>query len=48
MLEIFFLIPTIILIAGMCASYTKMRKKLEDDVEWEKNKDKYKYKDWRY
>ena len=48
MLEIFFLIPTIILITGMCMSYIKMRKKLEDDVEWGKNKDKYKYKDWRY
>jgi len=48
MLEILFLIPTIILITGMCMSYTKMRKKLEADVEWEENKDKYKYKDWRY
>jgi hypothetical protein len=48
MLDLLCLFPTIILIAVMYISYTKMRKKLENDIEWEKNKDKYKYKDWRY
>ena len=46
-MEIVFLLPTVFVLA-LIAGYHRMRKTEDCNVDWEKNKDKYKYKDWRY
>ena len=46
-MEILFLLPTVFVL-GIAAMYHRNRAKTEREVEWKKNKDKYKYKNWRY
>lgn len=46
-MEIIFLLPTLFVLL-LVAVYNRNRKQAERDVEWKNNKDKYKYKDWRY
>ena len=46
-MEIVFLLPTVFVLF-LVAAYHRNRKQAEQEVDWEKNKDKYKYKDWRY
>ena len=45
-MEIVFLLPTVFVFA-MIALYYHGRRKMEREVDWEKNKDKYKYKGYR-
>jgi len=45
--ELLFLLPAVFVLF-LIATYHRSRKKAEQEVDWEKNKDKYKYKDWRY
>ena len=46
-MEIVFLLPTVFVLF-LIAVYYRSRKKVEREVAWEKNKDKYKYKGYRY
>ena len=46
-MEIVFLLPAVFVFA-LVAVYHRGLRKAEREVDWEKNKDKYKYKDWRY
>ena len=46
-MEIVFLLPTVFVLF-LIAVYHRSRRKVEQEVDWAKNKDKYKYKDWRY
>jgi len=46
-MEIVFLLPTAFVLF-LIAVYHQSRKKIEQEVDWEKNKDKYKYKGYRY
>lgn len=46
-MEFLFLLPTIAVLF-LAALYHRNRRRAERQVEWEKNKDNYKYKDWRY
>ena len=41
-----FILP-IIFVLVVVATYRKIRKKKLEELEWEKNKDKYKYKGYR-
>jgi len=46
-MEIVFLLPTVFVLV-LIAVYHLSRRKIEQEVDWEKNKDKYKYKGYRY
>jgi hypothetical protein len=46
-MEIVFLLPTAFVFV-LIAIYHHGRKQAAREVEWEKNKDKYKYKGYRY
>jgi len=45
-MEIVFLLPTVFVLV-LIAVY-RIHRKMEQEVDWEKNKDKYKYKGYRY
>ena len=45
-MEIIFLLPTVFVLF-LIAVYYQSRKIVEREVDWEKNKDKYKYKGYR-
>jgi len=46
-MEIIFLLPTVFVLA-LIALYLKIGKREDCNVDWENNKDKYKYKGYRY
>ena len=46
-MEIVFLLPTVFVLV-LIAVYCRIGRKMEQEVDWEKNKDKYKYKGYRY
>ena len=46
-MEIVFLLPTVFVLA-LVAVYHRSRRNTEREVDWENNKDKYKYKGYRY
>ena len=46
-MEIVFLLPTVFVLV-LIAVYHRIHRKMEQEVDWEKNKDKYKYKGYRY
>ena len=46
-MEILFLLPTVFVLF-LVAAYHRSRNQAEREVDWEKNKDKYKYKGYRY
>jgi len=46
-MEIVFLLPTVFVLF-LVAVYQRSRRHAERQIEWEKNKDKYKYKGYRY
>jgi hypothetical protein len=46
-MEIVFLLPTVFVLV-LIAVYHRLQKQDERNVEWDRNKDKYKYKGYRY
>ena len=45
--ELLFLLPTVFVLF-LIAVYRRIRKQEHREVEWKKDRDKYKYRDWRY